>query len=119
MARLYTNENMDYAVVEILRNLQHDVLTAKDAGKANQGIPDEDVLAFAKSENRIVVTFNYQDFKHLHRHSPQHSGIVICTEDRDATALALRIHAAIESAKGDLENQLVRVIRPNLSPKKS
>ncbi|MFN0034328.1 MAG: DUF5615 family PIN-like protein [Saprospiraceae bacterium] len=117
MAKLYTNENMDHAVVEMLRSLNHDVLTTKDAGKANQGIPDDEVLSFAHSEKRIVVTFNYQDFKHLHRLSSQHSGIIICTEDRDVSALAYRIHAAIEASEGNLENQLIRVNRPNPSRK--
>lgn len=118
MAKLYTNENMDYAVVELLRGLNHDVKTTKDAGKANQSIPDEEVLAFAHSETRIVVTFNYQDFKRLHRQTPEHSGIIICTEDRDVIALAYRIHKAIESEGVNLEGLLIRVIRPNPSLKK-
>ncbi len=119
MAKLYTNENMDYAVVELLRGLNHDVMTTKDAGKANQGIPDEEVLAYAHSDTRIVVTFNYQDFKRVHRQFPEHSGIIICTEDRDVVGLAYRIHSAIESANGNLGGCLVRVIRPNPSLKKS
>ncbi len=113
MARLYANENFDFKVVEILRLLKHDVLTTKDAGRANQGIPDDEVLEFAISENRIVVTFNYQDFKNLHRHNPNHHGIIICTEDKDIPALALRIHEALEAAIGELLNQLVRINRPN------
>lgn len=118
MAKLYANENFDFAIVEILRRLQHDVLTTLEAGNANQNIPDEQVLAFAHAQNRIVVTFNYQDFKKLHRLFPIHSGIIICTEDKDITALAHRIHQALESAGGDLENQLVRINRPNPSSKK-
>ncbi len=113
MAKLYTNENFDYAVVEILRELQHDILTTLEAGNANQSIPDEEVLAFAHAQGRIVVTFNYQDFKKLHRFFPIHSGIIICTEDKDIGALALRIHHALENAEDNLENQLVRINRPN------
>jgi glycerophosphoryl diester phosphodiesterase len=97
--------------------MKHDVLTTKDAGKDNQGIPDEDVLAFANAEKRIVITFNYQHFKRLHRLFPKHSGIIICTEDKDLPALAERIHAAIEAAGGNLDNQLIRINRPNLSQK--
>lgn len=33
--------------MNLLRDLGHDVLTVQDARKADQGIPDEDVLAFA------------------------------------------------------------------------
>lgn len=118
MARFYTNENMDYAVVEVLRDLGHDVLTSKDAGKANQAISDEEVLAFAHADRRLVVTFNYQDFKRLHRLSPRHSGIVICTEDRDSRALAERIHLAVEALQNDFVGQLIRVVRPNPMRKK-
>ncbi len=115
MAKLYANENMDLEVVEILRTLNHDVLITIEAGKANQGIPDEEVLAFAHSENRIVLTFNYQDFKQLHRKIAKHSGIIICKEDRDVAALANRIHKALEECDGDLGNQIIRIIRPNLN----
>lgn len=118
MAKIYTNENFYYATVEILQQLGHDVLTSKAAGNANKRIPDEDVLAFAIAEKRIVLTFNYQHFKRLHRFISQHFGIIICTEDKDHPALAARIHEAIESAGGNLENQLVRIVRPNPSPKK-
>lgn len=118
MAKLYANENLDLAIVEILRSLQHDVLTTLEAGNANQKVPDSEVLAFAHKQNRIVVTFNYQDFKQLHRISPTHSGIIICTEDKDVAALAQRIHYALEKAGGSLENQLVRINRPNLSSQK-
>lgn len=117
MARIYANENFYYAVVEILQHLGHDVLTSKMAGNANKGIPDEEVLSFAIDEKRIVLTFNYQHFKRLHRFVSQHFGIIICTEDRDYSALAQRIHEAIETAGGSIENQLVRVIRPNPSQK--
>ncbi len=47
MARLYADEQYPYPVVELLRVLGHDVLTVQEAGKANQKIPDSDVLAFA------------------------------------------------------------------------
>jgi len=118
MAKLYANENFDFAIVEILRRLQHDVLTTLEAGNANQNITDEQVLAFAHAQNRIVVTFNYQDFKKLHRRFPVHSGIIICTEDKDIAALALRIHHALEDCRGDLDCQLVRINRPNPSNKR-
>ena len=115
MARIYSNENFYYAAVEILQQLGHDVLTTKAAGNANKGIPDEDVLAYAIAEERIVLTFNYNHFKRLHRFFPDHFGVIICTEDRDYQALALRIHEAIETNSGNLHKQLVRVNLPNLN----
>jgi predicted nuclease of predicted toxin-antitoxin system len=114
MARIYANENFFYAVVERLQQLGHDVLTTKEAGNANQGVSDEEVLAFAVSEERIVLTFNYNHFKRLHRFYPDHFGIIICTEDKNIEALALRIHQAIESTNDDLKGLLVRINRPNI-----
>jgi hypothetical protein len=34
----------------------HDILTVQEAGKGNQRIPDEEVLAFAIADNRAVLT---------------------------------------------------------------
>ena len=113
MARIYANENMDLEVVGILRKLDHDALLTIEVGNANKGIPDEEVLLFAHSQKRIVLTFNYQDFKKLHYRFKEHSGIIICKVDRDTESLAQRIHKAIEDASGTLDNQLVRIVRPN------
>jgi hypothetical protein len=47
MARLYADEDFSYPVVERLRQLGHDIVTAQEAGQGNQGVEDEAVLAFA------------------------------------------------------------------------
>ncbi|HAZ46475.1 MAG TPA: hypothetical protein DDW76_23225 [Cyanobacteria bacterium UBA11369] len=60
MARLYADEQFPRETVLILRTLGHDVLTVQEAGKANQKIPDEEVLAFAANNQRAVVTLSYQ-----------------------------------------------------------
>jgi predicted nuclease of predicted toxin-antitoxin system len=95
MAGLYANENFRRRIVETLRELGHDVLTSFEAGNANQGIPDDEVLDFARSNNRIVLTFSRKDFIKLHYQNPIHSGIIVCTDDRDNIALANRIHEII------------------------
>lgn len=117
MARLYANENFRRPVVEVLRQLGHDVLTSLQAGNSNQGIPDEDVLDFARQEKRVLLTFNRKHFIRLHQINPVHPGIIVCTEDRDAAALAKRIHDALESNSEMCENQLIRVNRPNPTQK--
>ncbi len=114
MARLYTNENFRRRIVEVLRELGHDVLTAFEAGNANLSIPDDEVLDFARLNNRIVLTFNRKDFIRLHNQNPIHHGVIVCTEDKDNIALAHRIHDMILSLNDNTENQLIRVNRPNL-----
>jgi hypothetical protein len=117
MARLYADEDFPFPVVEELRRLGHDVRTVQDAGRADQGISDDLVLADAKAEKRAVLTHNHLDFKRLHRRTPTHQGIISCTQDRgDLWGLAQRINDAI-SSMDDLSNQFVRVIRPTLSAK--
>jgi hypothetical protein len=111
MARLYADEDFDYPVVEELRRLGHDVLTVQEAGQANQRTPDEDVLAFAISQGRAVLTFNRRHFIRLHRKVQTHAGIVVCTWDADSIALAGRIHQVLAPCP-TLDNQVFRITRP-------
>lgn len=109
-ARLYSNENFPLPVVEELRRLGHDVLTTHDIGKSNAGIPDEEVLSFASSHGRAVLTHNRRDFIRLHRLNSSHSGIVVCTDNSDFRALAAKVHAELLKMES-LTGQLVRVNR--------
>jgi len=111
MARLYSNENFPRRVVEALRALGHDVLTSLEAGRANQRIPDDEVLRFATSEGRTVLTLNRRDFVHLHTAQPGHAGVIVCTYDADTAAFAERIHAAILK-QAALKGRLLRVVKP-------
>jgi hypothetical protein len=119
MALLYADENFDYPVVARLRILGHVVLTAQQAGQANQGIPDAQLLAFAVAQGRAVLTFNRRHFLRLHLRTisgGSHAGIIVCTNDRDVAALAQSIHQAI-AALPSLANQLVRIRKlPSPSP---
>lgn len=67
MARLYADEQFPYQVVEYLRDLGHDVLTVQEAGNANLKIPDDEVLAFASSNERVILTLNRRDFCRLRK----------------------------------------------------
>lgn len=109
-ARLYSNENFPLPVVNALREFGHDVLTTRDAGKANEAIPDEAVLQFAIETGRAVITHNRQDFIRLHRQQPEHEGIIVCTGNPDFVALAAKVHAQLQ-AMGSLKGQLVRINR--------
>lgn len=115
MARLYADENFDYAVVEQLRLLGHDVLTAQATGQAQQRIPDHAVLAYAISGGRAVLTFNRRHVIRLHTQVARHSGIIVCTKDDDSVELANRIHHAVQST-GNLDNHLLRVNLPPATP---
>src|SRR5438105_1988654 len=112
MARLYADEDVPLPLVEQLRALGHDVLTALEAGQANQSIQDADVLAHATTLGRTGLTHNRKDFKRLHAATPGHAGIVSCTrDDADPAGLAARIEAALAANPG-LAGQHIRVNRP-------
>jgi uncharacterized protein with PIN domain len=79
--KFYANENLSADLVKALRPLGYDVLTSYEAGNANQGISDDQVLQTATAENRSVITFNRDDFLALYRSGVEHSGIVVCKDD--------------------------------------
>jgi predicted nuclease of predicted toxin-antitoxin system len=115
MIRLYADENFELPVVEKLREKGYDILTAQEAGQANQGISDEEVLAFAIADRRAVITLNYDDFKNLHKRDSNHSGIIICTSTRkrdDRDNFAERIDLVLRD-KESIEGELIRVNLPN------
>jgi predicted nuclease of predicted toxin-antitoxin system len=109
---LYADEQYPYPVVKSLLELGYDVLTVQEAGKANQRIPDDEVLAFATDDSRAVITQNRKDFIKLHRLQPNHGGIVVCTDDRDWDALAKRVHVALLEEES-LQGKLIRIVKPS------
>jgi len=111
MVALYVDEDCSYPVVQRLRQLGHDMLTAHEAGQAGQGIEDAVVLAFATAAGRAVLTFNRRHFIRLHSEVLSHAGIIVCTRDDDVAALADRIHQQLHSVPA-LQNQLLRINRP-------
>jgi hypothetical protein len=111
MTWLYANENFPLQVVVELRQLGHDVLTTHESGRAGIAIPDDEVLAFAIAEKRVVLTINRKHFIRLHRQHTNHTGIIVCTFDLNFVALAQRIHTALE-AQPEMNGYLIRINRP-------
>ena len=115
MVELYADENFELPVIKKLRARGYDILTALEAGNANQGIPDEEVLSYAVKEHRAVITLNYNDFKNLHKRNDNHYGIVICISTRlavDRDDLTDRIDKALRD-KESLAGELIRINRAN------
>ncbi len=110
MAQLYADEDFFLPVVVELRQLGHDVLTAPEAGLANQRIADASQLLFATSKGRAILTRNAWDFHRLHLQGVAHAGIIACSTDHDYVAQAQRIDAALH-ALPTLTQQWIRVYR--------
>jgi predicted nuclease of predicted toxin-antitoxin system len=111
MARFYADEQFPFPVVELLRSLGHDVLTVQEAGNTDQRIPDDEVLAFAISQERAILTINKYDFIRLHRRDDDHFGIVVCSNNHNWEQFAARINDAV-TAEASLRKKLIRVVRP-------
>jgi hypothetical protein len=84
----------------------------REAGKANQKISDDEVLAYATDNMRAVLTINRKDFIALPRQNTEQAGIIARTADMDFIGQAQRINKAITENKC-LTGQLVRVYRSN------
>jgi predicted nuclease of predicted toxin-antitoxin system len=103
--RLYTDEHIPRAVVRGLRERGIDTLPVSEAGML--GASDEEHLAFARREGRVLFTQD-DDFLRLHASGAEHAGIVYA---RQPTAIGDMIYGlmlvvevlAPEEMKGYLE----------------
>ncbi|MFN8450493.1 MAG: DUF5615 family PIN-like protein [Anaerolineae bacterium] len=71
--RFYLDENVDKQIARGLRTRDIDVLTTGEADHI--GWTDEEHLAFARAERRVIVTQD-SDFLRLHAQGHPHAGIV-------------------------------------------
>jgi hypothetical protein len=105
---LYADEDFFFPVVDELRKLGHDVLTARDDGHLSAD--DLVILTRAHALGRIVLTFNRRHFERLHHQGHAHSGILSAKQDRDHAALAARIDTKLTGVSPG--RWLLRVNRP-------
>lgn len=61
----------------------HDVVRSVD--ELGGGVDDRAVLAFARKHQRIVVTYNNVDFKHLGEENAEHFGMLLVYQDNKPT----------------------------------
>ena len=85
--RFHLDEHCDYAIARGLRRRGVDVTTAHEAGLL--GAKDEDHLAFATSESRLIFTKD-TDFLRLHAAGFEHPGIVFSPQGRDTAGAVIR-----------------------------
>jgi len=113
VASLFADENFPLQVVEGLRRLGYDVLTSQESGQSGKAIPDTEILAFATSLGRAVLTLNRRDFIRIHSQSAEHAGIIVCSQDPDTEGQVQRLHAGIAS-EANLVGRLMRINRPSV-----
>jgi Domain of unknown function (DUF5615) len=82
---LYIDEDaMDEDFLRALRSRNVDVVTPKDVGMMHRS--DEDQLAWAMENGRVIFTFNVRDFNQLHsiwiEKGWNHAGIIFAPQQR-------------------------------------
>lgn len=77
--KLYLDEQIPRAVAHGLRQRGLDVVAAAEAGLL--GAADEEHLAFARSQGRVILTQD-GDFLRLHATGAEHAGIVYAPQGR-------------------------------------
>lgn len=98
--RLFCDENIRDTTVDWLRTLGHDAVSVKDAEIA--GADDAAILDYARSDERVLLTFN-ADFADVRALATlDHHGIIrlrfkIQTEEI--------VHPALQRARRDLEDE--------------
>lgn len=93
--RFLTDENVPAPSVQLLRRAGHDVAAI---GELAPGIADEAVLAFARENGRVLITFD-RDFGELvyHRGAPVPPGIIY-----------LRVRPTSVTSAGEAVERLLR-----------
>ena len=77
--KFHLDESVSNAIALGLRRRGIDVTTTSEAGLI--GVSDTEQIAFALSENRILITHD-DDFVILHRSGITHGGITYCDQKR-------------------------------------
>jgi predicted nuclease of predicted toxin-antitoxin system len=88
MLRFHLDEHVPHAIAAGLRAKGVDVTTTTDAGLI--GEPDEDHIAFARRESRVVFT-NDDDFLVHAARNKDHAGIAFCAQQKHGDAYIGRV----------------------------
>ncbi|MDX1545701.1 MAG: DUF5615 family PIN-like protein [Rhodothermales bacterium] len=103
--RYYVDEHVSKAIIEGLRRRGVDVMTVREADML--GATDEEQLAFARGQRRVLFTQD-ADFLRLHAAGVPHAGIAYAHAHRATTGAVIRglmlLHDVLEAA--DMEGQV-------------
>ena len=107
---LVDENTQDKLLIKLLRQAGHDVLIVNEANL--MGEDDPTVLDYARRNQRIVLTYNSDDFEELHEASSQHSGIIgIYRDDKYSKNMSfkqiVKAIANLEAAQISLARQFV------------
>lgn len=95
---LLDEDSQDHELVRLLRSSGHDVSTVNEL--ALRRADDKTILQRAHLDDRVLLTYNVDDFRELHDSNTPHSGIaVICRDDDPSKDMSI---ADIARALGNI-----------------
>ena len=87
--RLYFDEDtMDKALVAALRARGVNVLTAHEANMIER--KDDEHLAFATAEGRVLYSFNVGDYCRIDARGQRHAGLIVAQQQRHSVGDQMR-----------------------------
>ena len=99
--RIFTDEMIHPGLAAALRRRGYDAQGCAETGRSNQGIPDDDQLAYAASDGRAILTFNVDDFMPLDSRwkatGRVHAGIILATQIEDFGELLRRVISHLDT----------------------
>ncbi len=117
--RYLLDEDMSDRVAIGLRARDVDAISVHEIDRANRKLPDEEQLAFAAEQGRVIVTYNRADYQALDAawriEGKQHAGILWCSErtlPRRAIGDLIRALAAMAQEHATLEGLCLPLPRP-------
>ena len=96
VVRYYLDEHIAEAVAKGLQNRGIDVLTLSEAGML--GASDEDHLAYAYEDGRVLVTYD-DDFLRLAARTEEHGGVAFAPQERSIGELVRGLRLIAEEMK--------------------
>ena len=86
--RYYMDQHYPGPVAKGLRRRGIDVLTAQEVERC--GLPDSDQLAFATTQQRVMVSFD-SDYLALHQSGVAHAGVAWCPQEKYAIGMLVQL----------------------------
>lgn len=107
--KLFLDEHVWQGLVGALAGADYDVLHLSETGQ--RGISDEEVLAFASSQGRAVITYNTKHFaplaKRWHAEGREHCGIILSPQAKPGD-LVRRVRNLLETLSAQELHNTVR-----------
>ena len=108
VTRLFLNEDVHTRLAKALRQRGFDAITTVEAGMS--GSPDEEQLAFAASQGRVILSFNRGDYARLHKryaeHGWEHCGIIVSEQYPIGELLRRVLNLLMSLSVQDMRNRL-------------